>query len=107
MWLFATHTGFCPAPRWQDEDREALRRFLGTSTGAKLRMLLKAYIATANERAAMRAANPHVASFEGGWACGYRGLFSQFEFLSQPAAGAGTHEHAAPGVEAGLEHLHP
>ncbi len=100
--FFARHAGYCPAPEWTPADREALARFLGTGTGARLRMTLTAYITAANERAAVKAT-----PFECGWACGYRGLWAWFQTLSQAGADAGTSEDSGPGMADSLEHFHP
>jgi hypothetical protein len=103
-WLFARHGGWCPQPEWTADDREALRRFLATEAGSKLRLILMSHIAAANEKAAMTAT-----PFECGWACGYRGLWAWFQSLSLSPAGAepGTSEEAEPGVAADFAHLHP
>lgn len=77
--LFLRQALWAPAPEWEAADAQALAAFLSTGTGIRLQRFLRNEIASAHERAAMKAT-----AFDCGWACGYRGLLAWFESLSVP-----------------------
>ena len=95
--LFLRRASWTPAPDWTAADARALAGFLATPSGAKLQAFLRNEIASANERAAMKAL-----PFDCGWACGYRGLFAWFQSLSIPADA-----EPEPEMAADLEQLAP
>ena len=77
---FLQRTTWSPAPEWSEADARALATFLRSPAGAKLQVFLRNEVASANERAAMKAT-----PFDCGWACGYRGLLAWFEALGSEA----------------------
>lgn len=53
--LFLRRASWVPAPEWTAADARALASFLTTPAGVKLQAFLRNEIASANERAAMKA----------------------------------------------------
>lgn len=104
FFIFLRAPGFVRTPAWLPTDAENLSRFMQTGSGAKLRAIMVAQIAAANEQAAFK----HDV-FECGRAVGYRGLLAWFETLSAPARADESSESKTDpfGEESGLEHLSP
>jgi len=102
MWLFAKMTSWNPIPEWDQEDAMILKSFMNTMTGRKLTFKLQNQIISANERAAAKAT-----PFESGWACGYRGLLAQFEYLSVVPPNVDTTENESDQADSILEQYNP
>jgi hypothetical protein len=105
--LLLSRTAAVVSPvEWDDEDRQALARFMESGTGKKLERVMIGEIAVQNERAAMTATQ-----LACGLAQGFKMFFSIFKtfsvFAEQPAHGLHSSSAGENGPLDELAHLSP